>query len=158
MIKITKQFRSETSHIVRNAFSERCKYNQHGHSYVYEVSIVGEVSETSGMVLDFKELQPIKSLIDMFDHCAVLWEGEQNYFKDFFKKEFKRVLVMKKNPTAENMVRIISKFVSQWLSEKHPHCCLHSVRVWETVTGSAEGNEFDDDDVFTFVSEDCRNG
>jgi 6-pyruvoyltetrahydropterin/6-carboxytetrahydropterin synthase len=157
-MKITKQFRSETAHIVRNAFSERCRFNVHGHSYLYEVSIAGEIEEPSGMVLDFKQLEPIKTFIDQFDHCMVLWDGEQDLFKEFFKLNFKRVIIMKKNPTAENMVCVISRFVSQWLADAHPDCYLENIRIWETITGSATGRDFDKDDVFVFISEDCKHG
>ena len=38
-MKIEKTFKSETSHIVRNAVSERCAHSEHGHSYEYQVVI-----------------------------------------------------------------------------------------------------------------------
>ena len=56
-MEIIKKFRSETAHIVRNAFSKHCAFSIHGHSYIYEVGISGKVKD-DGMVLDFKRLLP----------------------------------------------------------------------------------------------------
>lgn len=153
MQTITKQYKSETCHIVRNAYSERCKFNLHGHQYLYEVTIEGPIVKEDGMILDFKRLSGIKEIIDYFDHSSVLWEEESHVFKTFFLSNFQRVLIMKKNPTAENMVRLVCKLVSEWIQSTYPACKLSSVRIWETTTGSSTGNEFDEDDVFTIISE-----
>lgn len=151
-MRIIKSFKkTETAHIVRNAFSERCKFNFHGHAYFYEVALDGKVQE-NGMVLDFKQLSPIKLFLDQFDHSSILWEEEKSCLKEMFIHEFDRVLIMKKNPTAENMCRLISKYISEWLAIRFPECSLGYVRIWETENGSAQGNEFDEDDVFTYIS------
>ena len=155
-MRIIKKFKSETAHIVRNAFSERCAFSFHGHSYIYEVAIDGGVKE-DGMVLDFKRLTPVKLFIDQFDHSSILWENEKQEVKDFFVTNFDRVLIMKKNPTAENMVRIISCYVNNWLANKFPECTLGYVRIWETETGSAQDNNFDEDDTFTYISKGILN-
>ena len=178
---ITKQFKTETAHRLKFSFSEGCR-NLHGHSYLYEVSIEGPISEKDGMVIDFKRLQPIKDFIMMMDHTTVLWSGEENSIKSFFIDNFNRVLIMRKHPTAENMVRLIGKAVTEWLNQENIVRVSHlqetfpfryvnlteeykqkllasdtyklaNVRIWETTTGSAQGNEFDKDDVFDFVSE-----
>lgn len=155
-MRIIKRFKSETAHIVRNAFSERCAFSFHGHSYVYEVAIDGNI-QGDGMVLDFKRLIPIKLFIDQFDHSAVLWDKEKTEVKDFFIKNFDRVLVMKKNPTAENMVRIISRYTNNWLENNFQGCTLGYIRIWETDTGSAQDNNFDEEDTFTYISRGIQN-
>lgn len=156
-MEIIKKFKSETAHIVRNAFSKRCSFSVHGHQYLFEVGIEGPV-QSDGMVLDFKRLSPITTFIDLFDHSTILWQREKEEIKDFFKNNFNRVLIMEKNPTAENMVRLVAKFVSEWLKKEYSFCSLSFVRIWETESGSARSSEFDEDDVFTFVSEECKNG
>ena len=156
-MEIIKSFKSETAHIVRNAFSKRCSFSIHGHKYFFEVGIEGPI-QADGMVLDFKRLSPITTFIDQFDHSTVLWEEEKEEVKDFFKSNFNRVLVMKKNPTAENMVRLVAKFVSDWLKKEYDFCSLSFVRIWETDSGSARSKDFDDSDVFVSVSEECANG
>lgn len=151
--EIIKTFKTETAHIVREAVSERCKFNVHGHSYVWEVGIKGPV-KPNGMVLDFKELQPIKDLIDKFDHAMVLWADDDSNFIKFFLDNCKRVLIMKKNTTAENMASLVYNFVTEWLEVYHPDCSCVAVKVHETVTGCAKASSSDGDDVFTYFHND----
>ncbi len=143
---IKKKFTSETSHIVRNAISTRCKFNIHGHSYKWYVYIKGDVGEETGMVLDFKELKPVKEFIDLFDHSTILWREESEEFRNFFLTECKRVLIMRKNTTAENMARVVLKFTQDWLDSIGSKCKAHQVDVWETETGCAIANCFDESD------------
>jgi 6-pyruvoyl tetrahydropterin synthase/QueD family protein len=168
--QIVKQYETETAHIVRNAISERCRYNIHGHSYKWEIAIKGPIHPATGMVLDFKELGDIKAMIDKFDHATVFWEQEDPEIIDFFKTHFRRVLVMKKNVTAENMARWAYKWIEEWLDSSFNHSIWASgkppafaqtyscayVRLWETRTGSAltEGDDRDEDDILVYTHED----
>ena len=152
---IVKKFDTETAHIVRNAYSKRCAFNVHGHSYVYEVGISGEVNPEDGMVIDFGNLKAIKNYIDMFDHTTVLWAQDKEEVLAFFKGEFDRVLIMRKNPTAENMAKLIARFINTWIIANHPEASFSYIRIWETVTGSAIATkeDIDSDDTFEFISE-----
>lgn len=152
MGKIKKTYGTETAHIVRDAYSERCKFNVHGHSYSWEVEISGNLKE-NGMVLDFGELKPIKEFVDKFDHAMILWEKEREDFKQFFFDNCKRVIVMKKNTTAENMARLLNKFVSEWLISIKSKAIVFQINVWETKSGCASSfcNDFDDDDVCVYI-------
>jgi len=135
---IAKTYKTETAHIVRNAVSERCKFNVHGHSYKWIVHIEGETNTHTGMVLDFKELQPIKEFIDQFDHAMILWSHENPDFIKFFKENTKRWIIMNKNTTAENMAKLVFKFAKEWLAKKtHGLDRVKCVEVWETETGRA---------------------
>ena len=69
--------------------------------------------------MDFIELKPIKDFLDMFDHSAVLWEQEPiQDINTFFLDNFRRVVTMKKNPTAENMSALLAKYVLDLLNTK----------------------------------------
>jgi 6-pyruvoyltetrahydropterin/6-carboxytetrahydropterin synthase len=153
---ITKQFKSETAHIVRNAHSKRCAYSIHGHSYIYEVTLKGEVNEKDGMLLDFIRMEPIRDIIDSFDHTTVLWENENQSIIDFFLGYFERVMIMRKNPTAENMASLIFNEVEKWLKKANlsDKIKTHNVKIWETKTGSATSSleDIDDDDVIVYFS------
>jgi len=149
-ISIVKQFKTETAHIVRGAVSERCKFNIHGHSYLWEVCITGFIDPKNGMLLDFKELTPIKKFIDKFDHATVFWSLESDEIISFFKYHFKRVLVMNENTTAENMARLVHKVTSDWLAREHNNVSVKWVRVWETTTGSAIATSSDTDDYLEY--------
>lgn len=157
MTRIKKVFKTETAHIVRNAVSERCRFNVHGHSYKWEVIIEGPMNVLTGMVLDFKELAPIKHEIDKFDHAMVLWSKDDPKFIRFFKDNTRRVIVMNENVTAENMARLLHKWVNDWLDTifgpTNRYECVQ-VNVWETETGCAEAIESDEDDYIVYMHED----
>ena len=147
---IEKIFKSETSHIVRGAVSDRCRVNIHGHSYIYHIEIEGPIEE-NGMVLDFIELKPIGQFIDKFDHANIFWSEEKRDIVEFFKSNFERVLVMKKNCTAENMARLVFKFVSDWVKTLGRNDIkVKKVKIFETTTGSSTARECDENDVFTY--------
>jgi 6-pyruvoyltetrahydropterin/6-carboxytetrahydropterin synthase len=95
--------------------------NLHGHNYVLEVVVVGEVDQASGYVLDLKVLSDIMNgqVIRDVDHrnlnTDVPW-------------------LSGRIPTAENLA------VTFWerLQPELPEGMLRSVRVWETDKNWAE--------------------
>ncbi len=95
--------------------------NLHGHNYVLEVVVAGEVDQASGYVLDLKVLSDIMNgqVIRDVDHrnlnTDVPW-------------------LSGRIPTAENLA------VTFWerLQPKLPEGLLRSVRVWETDKNWAE--------------------
>jgi len=149
-MNIIKSFETETAHIVRNAVSRRCRFSVHGHSYKWEVTVSGNVNPINGMVLDFIELKPIKEFIDKFDHAMVLWNEDNKEFIDFFLTNCERILIMKKNTTAENMAALVHNFTSQWLKTIDKNLICLEVKVHETRTGCAVANFSDDDDVLVY--------
>lgn len=73
----------------------KCSYpNYHGHNYVVEVSVTGEVDQETGFVVDLNDLKQIiaNHVEEPFDH--------RNFNLDV--PEFKNL-----NPTAENIAIII---------------------------------------------------
>ena len=98
--------------------------NLHGHNYVLEVVVAGEIDPATGYVLDLKELSELVSrrILEHVDHrnlnTDVPWlEG----------------LI----PTAENLA------MAFWerLRPELPAGALHSVRLWETDKNWAEVGE-----------------
>lgn len=159
MMTIVKQWKTETAHIVREAVSERCRHSVHGHKYIWEVAINGPVKE-NGMVIDFIELKSIGLMVDNFDHASVLWEKESEEVKDFFKNHFQRVIIMKKNCTAENMAKFLHQYVSQFLNRSgddhmplFPGCKVEYVRVWETDSSSAIARDSNGIDILTWLQQ-----
>ena len=85
--------------------------NLHGHTFLVEVWIKGEIDPKTNMVMDFKE---VKDIIDQYDHKYL------NELPDF--RHFQ--------PTAEAIaVRIYAKL---------PFSSIARVRVWESDDCSAE--------------------
>ena len=95
--------------------------NLHGHNYVLEVVVVGEVDQASGYVLDLKVLSDIMNgqVIQDVDHRNL------NTDVPWLKGRI---------PTTENLA------VTFWerLRPELPEGVLRSVRVWETDKNWAE--------------------
>ena len=87
----------------------------HGHNYVLEVVVAGEVNPKTGYVIDLKELKRIiiENVISKVDHKHF------NYDVDFMKGV---------NPTSENIA------IAIWnqLVDKIPAGKLYSVKLYET--------------------------
>ncbi|MFT6501656.1 MAG: 6-pyruvoyltetrahydropterin/6-carboxytetrahydropterin synthase [Crocinitomicaceae bacterium] len=77
--------------------------NYHGHNYVLEVIVEGEIDAETGYVIDLKVLKEIihEHVLDRFDH--------RNLNLDCI--EFKGI-----NPTAENIAKVIWDILSEKLS------------------------------------------
>jgi len=87
----------------------------HGHNYVVEATVGGEINPATGMVMDLKELKVLleNEVIQLMDHK--LLNKEVPVFAD-------------KNPTTENLAVEIWKL----LARKLTHGVLHRIRVYES--------------------------
>lgn len=108
-VLVTKRITFDASHYLNvpswnkeqniKAFHKCSKYKPdgqeepHGHTYILEVSVAGEVDPETGFVIDFKELKKIlkEKVTDLLDHRLL---NNVEYFKD-------------KNTTVENLIRFI---------------------------------------------------
>ncbi|MCL4550934.1 MAG: 6-carboxytetrahydropterin synthase [Bacteroidetes bacterium] len=95
--------------------------NGHGHNYVLEVVVAGEINPSTGYVLDLKSLKKIiiDSVISKVDHKNL------NLDVDFLKGKI---------PTSENIA------VGIWnqLEDKIPSGKLYSVKIYETENNYVE--------------------
>ena len=150
---IRKLYRIESAHTVRNAVSERCSGNYHGHSGVIEVFLKSNHLDNAGMIYDFGAFKnTIGSLIDMFDHSVHLWKDDDPECIEFFKKHNKRWIVLPCNPTAENYCILFRDLINDILVNLHQERDFNNgegavycsgVRYHETTTGYAESDESD---------------
>jgi 6-pyruvoyltetrahydropterin/6-carboxytetrahydropterin synthase len=95
--------------------------NYHGHNYVLEVVLDGEIDQETGYVIDLKIVKDaIKSEIDeRFDHRNLNLDCPE--FKDL-------------NPTAENIAVVIWNL----LRTKLPMHLALTLKLWETENNSVE--------------------
>lgn len=140
---IRKLFKFEGAHIVRNCTSERCRENIHGHSYIVEVFITSNKLDKGYMITDFARLSKIKEMIDSFDHSYILWDQEDEEFKEFVYKYNKRVVEIPVSPSAEGFALLFLKVSDSIISNMERvngegDVKVSSVRVHETATGYAE--------------------
>jgi len=95
--------------------------NLHGHNYVLEVVIVGQVDQASGYVIDLKVLSDVicRQIVDDVDHRNL--NTDVPWLKGCI-------------PTAENLA------LAFWerLCPEFPEGSLQSVRLWETDKNWAE--------------------
>ena len=87
MYTISKEFHFSASHRLEGLPMDHPCSRYHGHNYVVRVELANAVLNAVGFVIDYRELEPIKLLLDdVFDHQNL------NELLDF-------------NPTAENMAK-----------------------------------------------------
>jgi 6-pyruvoyltetrahydropterin/6-carboxytetrahydropterin synthase len=124
MVLITRKAEFSASHRLANpAWTEEenrkvfgIESQTHGHNYVLEVTVAGQIDPVHGMIMDLKELKDLihRRVVEPWDHRHLNHEAPP----------FDRVI-----PTAENMAKEIWDRLSGTLSEG---CRLHAVRLYET--------------------------
>ncbi len=89
----------------------------HGHNYVLEVTVAGDVDPTSGMIMDLKDLKQIiqDRVVEVYDHR----------FLNHEVPPFDRVV-----PTPENIVKDIWERLTPAVNENGRR--LHGIRLYET--------------------------
>ena len=92
----------------------------HGHNYILDVTVHGEIDERTGMVIDLSELKRIvgETVVERFDHADL---NADPLFRD-------RV------PTTENIALAVWDLLAPKLGGDR----LAAVRVWEDATLSVE--------------------
>ena len=125
MVYLTRKAEFSASHYYHNpqmsaeenrrVFGKSNNPHGHGHNYVVEVTVAGEVDERSGMVMDLKYLKALleREVLEPFDH-------------KFLNEEVR--IFDEKIPTTEN----IALEIWSRLEEKLSVGKLHRVRLYET--------------------------
>ena len=125
IVYLTRKAEFSASHLYHNPdfspeenqriFGNRNNPNGHGHNYVLEVTVKGEVDTTTGFVVDLKKLKDLmhSEVLDALDHR-------------FLNKEIPEFLTL--IPTTENIAIVCW----QRLAPKLTAAKLHRVRVYET--------------------------
>ena len=147
---IRKEFRVESSHIVRNCTSHRCSHSVHGHSAVIEVLLEGRKLDNAGMLYDFGLMKgTVKQFIDSMDHCHLIWSEDNEEYKEFFKKTNDRWIELPFNPSAEQLSMFIHYYV-QWIldhtlmnNDEDKRLKVNGIVYHETTTGYAQCDETD---------------
>lgn len=115
MFTITKQFAFSASHQLCGLEEDHPCARLHGHNYIVEVELKGATLDERGFVRDYRELGPLKRLIDdEFDH-----------------RHLNEVLGHD-HPTAEQL----ALFFYEWAHDRWPE--VSAVRVSETPKTWAE--------------------
>ncbi len=140
VIRVTKQFKFEMSHVLWN-YDGPCR-NIHGHSYVLYVTVKGEPmlhagNPKYGMVVDFGDLKKIVSdtVVKVADHSIYIGNNAPTETLATMKSMFERCEVVNFQPTCENLVAHFAEKIKLALP-KSIH--LFRLRLDETATSYAE--------------------
>ena len=131
MIQMTEQFEFSAAHRLYcpdlsseenlRIFGKCANPNGHGHNYVLDVTVAGDVSATTGSIVELASFEHtvVQRVIEPFDHKNLNLDCAE--FADL-------------NPTVENIARAI------WtrLKGRFQPARLVSVRLWETPKTCAE--------------------
>lgn len=147
---VRKLFKYEMSHRVDKAYTRRCAYNTHGHSYKLELGFRSNDPDQAMMVVDFSLIKKyIGPFVDSFDHSHMLWTNAGDVEIDFFMENNERWITAPFSSTAEMqaaMFYIYSQYaIDMMRSEKlgknfNTETTVSFARVHETDTGYAEVN------------------
>lgn len=140
LIRVTKQFKFEMSHVLWN-YDGPCR-NIHGHSYTLFVTVKGEpVMDVNnpkyGMVVDFGDLKKIvtEKVIKITDHSIYLGSNAPAETLSTMKQMFERCEIVNFQPTCENLVCHFAETIKAALPD---NIHLYSLRLDETATSYAE--------------------
>lgn len=131
MLYITRRAVFSASHRLNNdnlsesenkrIFDKCNNLHGHGHNYILEVVVAGEINPKTGYVIDLKKLKSI-----IHDHVIIKLDHKHlNYDVDFLKNI---------NPTAENIA------IGIWnqLKDKIDEGYLYSIKLYETENNYVE--------------------
>jgi len=131
-VTIRKKYRVEMAHQLSQAYTAACADTIHGHSYVIEVMLTGQV-QSHGMVRDFGSLSYAKKTVMALDHALLMHDTTNKDYISMLRRFNTNLKVLPFNPTAEN--------IALWLQEEiafEYDDVVVCVRVHETDSGYAE--------------------
>jgi len=105
LVKISSHFYS--AHRLAD-YNGKCA-NLHGHNYKVDAFFRSDDLTKTGFVIDFGKLKKVLNKItDKYDHKAILKQCNMNTdLISLLTSEGEEVILLEKNPTAENLAKII---------------------------------------------------
>ena len=143
MFKITRRIEFDAGHRIPD-HQHQCRH-LHGHRYVLEVGISGEIKNENGapdngMVADFSKIKEILEthLIQKWDHAFLVWENDSAVLNFLKTLPNHKTVVFKKVPTVENLVLAAFDILSPIFSEQNLK--ITSLKLFETPHAWAQIN------------------
>ncbi len=133
MFQVTKEIHFCYGHRLLD-YAGKCRYF-HGHNGKIEVQLSATKLDALGMVRDFTEIkQIVQAWVDAtLDHRMILHEKDP--LLETLEKAGEPIFVMKENPTAEAIARLI------FVTAKSNGLPVTSVKLWETPNSFATYSE-----------------
>ena len=101
----------------KEVFGKSASPHGHGHNYVLETTVQGDIDKDTGMIINLYDLKPIiLTVLKEFDHKHL--NEDTPYFTENI-------------PTTENIAKILWDLIESKLKQ-YDHCNLYRVRLYET--------------------------
>ncbi len=141
---ITRRLEFDAGHRIPNHGSQ-CRH-LHGHRYVIEITLSGEIVGTEGaadqgMVMDFSDVKRIASsvLVDQWDHAFLVYQGDRAVVDFLETLPGHKTVVLPVVPTAENLAAEAFRLLdAAYLDTYGNQLRLQQVRLYETPNNWAD--------------------
>lgn len=138
MLTITRKLEFDAGHRIPDHRSQ-CR-NLHGHRYVLEITLRGDIVETEGapdrgMVMDFADVKSLAMthLVSRWDHAFLVFEGDTRVREFLQSMPDHKTVVIDRIPTVENLAAIAFDILAQIYDAHYGvNLRLHHVRLYET--------------------------
>jgi 6-pyruvoyltetrahydropterin/6-carboxytetrahydropterin synthase len=138
VLTITRKLEFDAGHRIPDHRSQ-CR-NLHGHRYVLEITLQGEVIETEGasdrgMVMDFAQVKSLamEHLVNCWDHAFLVYEGDARVREFLESMPDHKTVVLDRVPTVENLAAIAFETLSRVYDAHYGvNLRLQRVRLYET--------------------------
>ena len=141
---ITRRLEFDAGHRIPHHASQ-CRH-LHGHRYVIEISLSGEIIDTEGaamqgMVMDFSEVKNIANtvLVSRWDHAFLVYQGDREVVDFLATLAGHKTVVLPVVPTAENLANEAFRILdAAYLDGYGNQLRLQRVRLYETPNNWAD--------------------
>jgi 6-pyruvoyltetrahydropterin/6-carboxytetrahydropterin synthase len=137
-MKITRKLEFDAGHRIPDHRSQ-CR-NLHGHRYVLEITLQGNLIEEvgasgRGMVMDFADIKAlaVEHLVEKWDHAFIVYRGDQ-IVRDFLATlPHHKTVVLDTVPTVENLASTAFQILNGiYNSHYRNNLHLQHLRLYET--------------------------
>ena len=137
-MQITRRLEFDAGHRIPDHLSE-CRH-LHGHRYVIEITLSGEVIQAdgqpfNGMVMDFSEVKSLarRHLVDAWDHAFIAYRGDTAVVDFLAGLPGHKTVLLDSIPTAENLAAVAYATLAEVYRDKYGNRLrLERVRLFET--------------------------
>ncbi|MBV7485866.1 6-carboxytetrahydropterin synthase QueD [Bordetella sp. BOR01] len=146
MISVTRKLEFDAGHRIPDHRSQ-CR-NLHGHRYVLEVTLAGDIVDApgqsdNGMLMDFSEIKAIakRHIVDPWDHAFLVYRDDTAVRGFLDTLPGHKTVVLDCIPTAENLARaIFATLAPHYHGHYGAQLRLARVRLYETPNCWADCN------------------
>ncbi|TAL83186.1 MAG: 6-carboxytetrahydropterin synthase QueD [Candidimonas sp.] len=147
MITVTRRLEFDAGHRIPDHHSQ-CR-NLHGHRYVIEITLEGEVLDApgqsdNGMVMDFSAIKSIakEHVVDPWDHAFLVYKHDTPVVNFLRELEGHKTVLVDKVPTAENLAQLAFNLLEPHFIHRYGvFLKLTRIRLYETPNCWVDANK-----------------